>query len=157
LLFPDPGPTVVRPGGTCPFPCSLSGCDSACFWNGKGTLPTSHVLAARPRTAPAFRHAGADQVAFHVRSPPTTTIISRPVLSRVHSPVEFDDRDLDLVSSTYGLIGGACGLGAVVEMAAWAQLLPSLEARLSLPPRLAVRVPLPDPTASVRPEKAIPT
>ncbi len=49
-----------------------------------------------PSQAPAFRGAGADQVAFHVRQPPRTTIVSRPVLSRVHSPVEFDDREVEI-------------------------------------------------------------
>ncbi len=85
-----------------------------------------------------------------------TTIISRPVLSRVHSPVEFDGRDLDLVSWTYGLTGGACGLCAVLGMAAWVQLLPSLEAWLPLFPRLAVRAPLAEPAASARSEQAMP-
>jgi hypothetical protein len=77
------------------------------------------------------------------------------VLPRVHSPVEFDDRDLDSVSSTYDLTGGACVSCAVLGMAAWVHLLPSLEAWLPLFPKLAVRVPLPEPAASVHPEQAI--
>jgi hypothetical protein len=56
------------------------------------------MLAALLRPAAALGGAGADKIALHVRQPPRTAIINRPVLVPVSAQGSASDRNYALAS-----------------------------------------------------------
>ena len=57
------------------------------------------MLSLGRGAAPAFGGAGADKIAFHVRSPPSTPSIKRPVLVPVSAHGSAKDRNCALAST----------------------------------------------------------
>src|SRR5689334_8754052 len=57
------------------------------------------MLPARLRPAASFRRARPDEVALHVRQPPRTAIINRPVLVPVSAHGSASDRNCALAST----------------------------------------------------------